>query len=216
MKHLFLRTCIALVFTTTSISLAPPVMAASLTHTCYNATECTKSFSSDVDTHTMDPKCNETSPVSYDWSLTVNGVNIKGTKSCPLPSPPTNVTATCHTPGTSVTISWAAGSGATVYFPRVGIPSGSSCPSGWTLWTDGTTCYQNDLTSTSVTFATNPNQAYSSWIHSGDPRVNWTEYGSVNFTCLAPPTVNIYFSLLEKVKLFIFDTLFDKVFAGDK
>lgn len=114
-------------------------------------------------------------------------------QTCPVePLPPTVFTATCNAAGTQVTLSWNVGTNATAYYPRVGIPLGGSCPAGWTLWTDGTTCYQNDLVSRTTTFSTVPNHTYPSWIHSGNTSgPNWSKATSVNFTCYAPPTVNI-------------------------
>lgn len=67
------------------------VQAATYTHTFYNATVL--SYTNSVDTHTMDPRCDGSSPTSYNWSLTVNGTSISGTHSCPVLDPaPTGLT----------------------------------------------------------------------------------------------------------------------------
>lgn len=38
----------------------------------------------------------------------------------------------------------------------------------------------------------------------------------VAFSVVSPPTVEIHFSLLDKIKIFVLDTLISKVFAGNK
>ena len=101
----------------------------------------------------------------------------------PPPNPPYINTA-CNSTGTSATISWPAVSGATAYYPRVWTTTGS-CPSGWTMLSDGNTCYIDGMTGTSVPFATTPGVAYTTWVHAGDPP-NWDNPPSSTFTCEAP------------------------------
>ena len=103
----------------------------------------------------------------------------------PAPPAPTGLRASCNAAGTQATLSWSPAPGATEYEPRVQV-SNHTCPSGWTLWTDGATCYVNGYPSTSISFATTPGVGYPWWIHSGTP-IDWTKYSSSWFSCTPPP-----------------------------
>lgn len=84
------------------------VQAATYVHTFYNTTNL--AYVNSVDTHTMDPQCDESSPGTYTWSLTVNGTSISGTHTCvpPIPLPVVTFDATPSTiePGGSSTLIW--------------------------------------------------------------------------------------------------------------
>jgi len=106
------------------------------------------------------------------------------------PAPP-SASISCNTAGNQATFSWAVAPGATEYYPRFATSAGS-CPSGWTLFTDGTTCYINGYTPTSVSFPVEPGRTYNNtWVHSGtNGIVNWNVSASAGaFTCVAPITV---------------------------
>ena len=108
----------------------------------------------------------------------------------PNPPAPTSMSYSCAAGGTSVTFSWPTAPGASDYYPRFSTSSGS-CPAGWTLWTDGTTCYINGLNALSVSAAITPGISYgNAWVHSGEP-VDATKLAQLNapFTCVATPTV---------------------------
>jgi hypothetical protein len=78
MKKIFLQ--IILVFVSTWSIFPHPVSSAVLTHAFTNTTNLV--YTNDTDTHTMSPGCNGSSPASYTWSLSVNGVSISGTQTC--------------------------------------------------------------------------------------------------------------------------------------
>ncbi len=128
--------------------------------------------------------CN-TATIQSDQVAAFNSNTVCNTVS---PLAPASVSAACSADNTSATISWPAATGATVYYPRVWIPSGT-CPAGWTLYTDGHTCYKNSYAGTAITVPVTPGFQYSAWVHAGDP-VDWTLIPpSTVFTCSAKPTV---------------------------
>ena len=94
MKTYSLRiTIFALGLLTVAGALVSYVQAASYIHTFTTTTNL--AFTNSVDTHTMNPQCDGSSPASYSWSLSVNGSSISGTHNCPVLSPaPTNLTVT--------------------------------------------------------------------------------------------------------------------------
>ncbi len=102
----------------------------------------------------------------------------------PAPPAPTGLSVSCNAAGTQATLSWSSAPGATEYEPRVQT-SGGGCPAGWTLWTDGTTCYINGYHGTSVTFSTTPGVGHPWWVHSGVP-IDWSKVSSSWFSCTPP------------------------------
>ncbi len=80
------------------------------------------------------------------------------------------------------TLSWGGVLGATTYYPRISVPNGN-CPSGWTLYSDGHTCYIDSYNGTSV-YVNNiqPNTNYNIWVHAGDP-LNPDNPTSNSFSC---------------------------------
>lgn len=84
------------------------VMAATYIHPFTNTTNLV--FTNSIDTHTMAPGCDGSSPTSYNWSLTVNGTSISGTHTCApaIPLPVVTLTASPSTidPGDSSTLTW--------------------------------------------------------------------------------------------------------------
>lgn len=122
-----------------------------------------------------------------------------------FPSRPTNLQATCDPSGTQVSLTWSAGLNSTKYYPRVGAVSGQSCPAGWTA-SNATDCYIDNILSERISYPTVPGKAYTAWIYGGnDLGVNWAMTANVAFTCNAPPTVNLNFSLIDSVRIFIKD-----------
>ena len=82
------------------------------------------------------------------------------------PNNPAWIAGVCDANGYA-SIQWASSLGATAYYPRLWIPSGS-CPSGWTMWSDNHTCYINGYTGgTSVIVAGLAPGAYSAWVLAG-------------------------------------------------
>ena len=101
------------------------------------------------------------------------------------PNNPAWIAGVCDANGYA-SIQWASSLGATAYYPRLWIPSGS-CPSGWTMWSDNHTCYINGYTGgTSVIVAGLAPGAYSAWVLAGEP-VDWdSPPPGTSFTCPAP------------------------------
>src|SRR3990167_1994191 len=101
------------------------------------------------------------------------------------PNNPAWIAGVCDANGYA-SIQWASSLGATAYYPRLWIPSGS-CPSGWTMWSDNHTCYINGYTGgTSVIVAGLAPGAYSAWVLAGEP-VDWdSPPTATSFTCPAP------------------------------
>ena len=124
------------------------------------------------------------------YNLTTPACTPTSPTSPTSPPAPTSMSYSCAAGGTSVTFSWPAAPGASVYYPRFST-TGGSCPSGWTMWTDGTTCYSNSLGAQSVSAAITPGTSYSNaWVHSGDP-VDFTKVAQTGaFTCVATPTMS--------------------------
>lgn len=98
------------------------------------------------------------------------------------PPDPSSISAVCNS-STSATISWPAVSGATTY--QVSYNGGPSCPLGWTLWTDGATCYKQSTTNASQTIPVTAGQSYSTWVADADyyGGWNWSSQPSTSFTC---------------------------------
>ena len=114
------------------------------------------------------------------------------------PSAPSNLTAVCNG-GTSATLSWTRGAGAVYSFPRASSTaqtSQSMCPSGYS-WASPTTCYQDNVTATSVTYPVQAGVTYRWWVHNSAalPTSGWTNVsaatiGGTSFTCQAN-TINV-------------------------
>lgn len=97
------------------VSLVSYVQAATYVHTFTSQTDLV--YTNSVDTHTMNPTCDGGSPLSYTWSLTVNGVAISGTKNCPPLDPaPTGLTVVPQACSTGQNyLDWADSAGAASY-----------------------------------------------------------------------------------------------------
>src|SRR3989344_1199202 len=114
------------------------------------------------------------------------------------PAAPTNLTATCNG-GTSATLTWTRGTGAVYSFPRASSTvqtSQSTCPPGYS-WATPTTCYQDNVTTSSVTYPVQAGVTYRWWVHNSAalPTSGWTNVsaatiGSTSFTCQATNAVN--------------------------
>jgi len=105
------------------------------------------------------------------------------TPNCAPPSPPTGLSASCPSPGTSATVSWNAVFGATYYPLRV-----NNIADGW----DGSCSsaggdFCEDVYGTSYSFTSIPGASYSWWLHSCNANgCNWTTVEGPNFTCTVP------------------------------
>jgi hypothetical protein len=100
-----------------------------------------------------------------------------------LAQTPTNVTAQCGVGGNTVTLSWAAVSGAVAYAPRLNnvANDSSSCAYGWAC-SSGGDWFDNYYVSTSRIAGVVPGQPYSFWVHSL-VNGNWSAPATINFTC---------------------------------
>ena len=115
---------------------------------------------------------------------------------CPQEDPPPPVASIghlCSADATSVVISWTASPGAIFYDPRIWI-NDSACPTGWSpaldaggVW-NGHSCYIDNITGTSISFATTPGKTYAAWVFPGNAAgVNWSTPPSTgDFSCQAP------------------------------
>lgn len=119
------------------------------------------------------------------------------TFACTTPADVSSVSASCNSAGNQATFSWPAVSGANVYQIQY-YSANHTCSSGWTLWTNGTTCYLDipssvaPGTTVSATASVTPGQASSAWVNAGNTSTgwaNWSAQPSTNFTCVAPDLV---------------------------
>jgi len=100
-----------------------------------------------------------------------------------IPPPVPSISASCSTDGTQVTLSWPSVTTATSYGPRV--DSVTSCPSGWTLY-NGTLCFQDGVSGTSITFPVTPGTSHSAWVHPiNSAGENYANFPTTFFTCNA-------------------------------
>src|SRR3989344_106143 len=111
-----------------------------------------------------------------------------------VPPAPSGLTAACNG-GTSLTLTWTRGTGAAASYPRIAGTGQSSCPSGWS-WASPTSCFQDGISATSVTFPVTEGRTYSWWVHdSAQPTGDWSQispqtYGT-DFTCSSPVVSNV-------------------------
>lgn len=108
-----------------------------------------------------------------------------------VPPAPSSMSYECSQNGNSVTLRWASSAGATGYNPSFHFYSDDpTCPSGWSLYTDGQTCFISETPSTSVTVPILPNVTYSAWVHAkntaGASPVTYLPTASSAFSCPAP------------------------------
>jgi hypothetical protein len=133
----------------------------------------------------------------YYWYELYNYSSGKGVwlsqSSAPVyPYSQNNVTASCNVANNGqVSLSWPAANGATKYYPYIQAgdttawPSG--CPAGFTMWSDGKTCYIPGGT-TSMSFSNlsiTPGRSYAAYVYTGDP-VSPNAPPVTNFTCGVP------------------------------
>jgi hypothetical protein len=177
--------------------------SSTLAYTCTNGTTATISGVGTVTPAAGGPT--NVSPVTT-TTYTLTCTNSAGTDTNAatvtvgpaIPGTPTGLSAACNVAGTAVSLNWSPTPGATGYYPRVPVANASECPSGWQLYTDGTTCYPNpdSWTQTSVTnFPVVPGRTYNWWVHAGNSSgVNWPSPGYGTFTCAAPAPTTCAFS----------------------
>lgn len=100
------------------------------------------------------------------------------------PPPPTSITASCPAPGTTATFSWPAVAGADEYQIQY-TSTTHSCAPGWTLYTDGTTCYA-DIGTNSISIPTTPGMSSGAWVNAANSGIGWGDWNqqpSTGFTC---------------------------------
>jgi len=109
----------------------------------------------------------------------------------PPSSAPANLSASCPSPGSSVTLSWSPVAGATIYAVRV-----NNLNNGWNGDCNnplpGDSC--PDTSATSQTIATSPGASYDWWVHGCNSSGCGPATGG-NFTCSVPPPGNFNLNL---------------------
>ena len=109
-----------------------------------------------------------------------------------VPPPPSSITASCPAPGTTATFSWPAVYGADEY--QIQYTSAThSCAPGWTLFTDGTTCYA-DIGTNSISIPTTPGMSSGAWVNAANSQLGWGDWNqqpSTGFTCGGVPSGSV-------------------------
>ena len=117
------------------------------------------------------------------------------------PPQPSALSAACNG-GTSVTLSWTRGPGAVYSFPRIAASaqtSQSACPSGYS-WASPTSCYQDNVTTNSITYPVQAGTIYSWWVHNSatSPNSAWSnvspQTSGSSFTCSTPAAQSCTFN----------------------
>jgi hypothetical protein len=130
----------------------------------------------------------ENAAASPNWTWSCDGVNGGTTDSCTEPfPPPTNLTASCPTPGTTANFSWTLPSGYTTSFFRIkDITAGTG-------EVDVIPEQYDNSPATSATYTTSPSHEYEAWVQTRVPENLYSLADDITFTCgqgFTVPTVN--------------------------
>jgi len=177
MKKTFIQTFVVLTFILIG-GVFPDTVLADTTITC--TTTCSPSYAGVTGVYTINPTCDASSPASYDWKLTVNGVSVEGKKTCTPPSCPAysgtdNLTGTCvYNLNAPITAS-----GASYTSNSVASPSGYTGSRTWNcnngVWTQGSfTCNAPVATPTGFSVSTSATCG-------GNIRLAWNTNGATGY-----------------------------------